>query len=151
MGTDSPERGRIPEELIPYLDRYLAAERKELLQGRRHDWFRVNWDGSRLEYRGIDKRIRWQSAKEFGKAFGTHTFRYAIGSTAPQVNPSEPGLAAAVLGISARVLQESYNRAGQAAAAQRFQAMLRADRAATEGIARRAFDDAEARRDASPE
>jgi len=65
----------LPDEVEPYLQRYLDVEREELLQGQQHTWFWVNWGGDRLDYRGIDKRIRWLSEKEFGKAFGPHTFR----------------------------------------------------------------------------
>jgi len=135
----------LPEDLHPFLERYVAVERQELLQGQQHDWFWVGWDGSRLDYRGVEKRVRWWSGKEFGKAFGPHHFRYCLGTTAEIVNPSAPGLGGAILGITREVYQESYNRAGQADAARRFHVQLQADRADTETLARLVFKETEAR------
>jgi len=131
----------LPEDLQPYLDRYVAVERQELLQGQQHDWFWVGWDGSRLDYRGVEKRIRWRSEKEFGKAFGPHHFRYCLATTAEIVNPAAPGLGGAILGITREVYQESYNRAGQADAARRFHLQLQADRADTATLARLSFEE----------
>jgi hypothetical protein len=81
-----------------------------------------------LGYRGIDKRIRWWSAKRFGKAFGPHRFRHALGSSAATEDPAAPGLGAAVLGITGVVYQEHYNRAKNAAAAARVHDVVRRER-----------------------
>ena len=53
----------------------------------------------------------------FGIAFGPHRFRHAIATTAPMRDPSHPGVAAGLLGISKEVVEQSYNRAGQSQAA----------------------------------
>ena len=129
----------LPEEVVPHLERYLAIERHELLGGREHDWLWVSRRGTRLSKRAVDQALRDRARREFGQGFGAHVFRYALASTAAEVNPSEPGLGPAVLGISARVFQQSYNRAGTARAAERFHATLAASRARLEPLARRSF------------
>jgi hypothetical protein len=45
--------------------------------------------------------------------FDRDGFRHAISTTAALRDPGSPGLAAGVLGISAEVVEQSYNRAGQ--------------------------------------
>ncbi|MBD0274491.1 MAG: hypothetical protein ICV73_21470 [Acetobacteraceae bacterium] len=84
-------------------------------------------------------RIRWWSEKKFGKAFGPHRFRHALGTTAPSAAPIKPGIAPAILGISAGVLERNYNRAGEVEAIAAFHINLREERAATKGLARRVF------------
>jgi site-specific recombinase XerD len=111
----------LPSSLTPWIERYLGRERTELLQGRRTAALWINWSGEPLGYRGIDKRIRWWSAKRFGTAFGPHRFRHALGTSATIEDPGAPGLGAALLGISAPVYQEHYNRAEDVIAAARFQ------------------------------
>jgi hypothetical protein len=130
---------RLPNSLTPYVDRYLETERAELLGSRRSEALWVNWDGQRLGYRGVDKRIRWQSAKRFGKPFGAHFFRYCIATTGPIEDPRAPGAAAATLGISAAVAEEHYNRGGQAEAATRFHRELAREREETRRAASRHF------------
>ncbi len=62
-----------------------------------------------------------------------------MGTTAPLQDPTNPGAAAAILGISGRIVQEHYNRAGQAETAARFHVGIREDRKRTESLARREF------------
>ena len=55
-------------------------------------------DGSTLELGGIAHMIWRASKKEFGKAFGTHQFRYELATALAEADPDNSGLAAAVLG-----------------------------------------------------
>lgn len=119
--TKKPDEFSLPERLTEYIDRYIKVERQELLAGQVHDAFWVNWDGAPLRYRGIDKRIRWLSAKRFGKAFGPHRFRHAAATSAAIDAAHIPGLGAAMLGISGKVAEEHYNRAKHAHAAIKYQ------------------------------
>lgn len=127
--------------LAPWLDRYADVERQQLLDGARSDAFWINWGGEKLEEKGIDKRIRWLSAKRFGpeNAFGTHRFRHCIASTAPIVLPEYPGLAASLLQISHGVLNEHYDRSSAVMALKELHRTIAADRKATEHLAREAF------------
>ncbi len=77
--------------------------------------------------------------KTFGKAFGPHRFRHAMGTTAPVVDPAHPGVAAAILGISGRMVEKHYNLARQEDVARKFHASLRKNRTATQSVARREF------------
>jgi hypothetical protein len=137
--TRRPDEVDLPSSLTPAIERYLAVERVELLQGCQHDWFWVNWNGEPLGYRGIDKRIRWLSEKRFGTAFGPHRFRYALVTSSLLDDPAHPGLAAGLLGITGEMVEEHYDRADQVSAVNRFNANLAAERARTEGLAERAF------------
>jgi hypothetical protein len=128
-----------PEGLSSAIDRYIAVERVELLAGQTHDSFWVNKYGEPLSANNISDMIRVRSGRAFGKAFGPHRFRHAIGTTAPLKDPAHPGVAAAVLGISGHMVEEHYNRATQADVAMRFHATLSEQRAGLQSLARRGF------------
>ena len=111
----------LPREVTAPLDRYLHVGRRELLGDHDHDHLWVGWDGLPLGEFGIEKRIRWLSTKRFGVAFGPYRFRHGIGTTAPQVDPSASGIAAAVLGITPGMVEEHYNRGTQWQAGELYQ------------------------------
>jgi integrase len=129
----------VPVGLSGAMERYIAVEREELLAGKAHDWFWVNQYGGPLTTCYIQMMIRTRSRKAFGTAFGPHRFRHAMGTTAPVTDPAHPGVAAAILGISGRMVEEHYNLARQADVASKFHASLRKNRAATQSVAQREF------------
>lgn len=104
----------LPKELTPYTRHYLDIARPALLDGRCHDMLWVRTGGDPLTAKAIQDRMTKLSLRRFGVRFGTHRFRHAIGTTTPMRDPTHPGLAAGVLGISAAVLELHYDRAGQA-------------------------------------
>lgn len=132
-----------PAPLVPLLERYLAVERVELLNGKAcaHLW--LNWGGEPLGEMGLDKIIRRRSATRFGadEAFGLHRFRHCIGTAAPLLLPQYPGLAAGMLAISGRVAREHYDRAENVTAATSFHKTLAARRRASAQDADRFFRD----------
>ena len=127
--TDEPHRVPLPASLTPWLARYVEVERRELLGGQVSDAMWVNWGGAALGEAGLEKRIRWWSAKRFGAehAFGVHRFRHCIGTTAPLMAPDTPGIGAALLGIGGRVHEKHYDRGQRAAAGAGYLAGLDAD------------------------
>jgi hypothetical protein len=129
--TSDPIGYPLPAALTPWIERYVAREREELRRGNATDAFWIGWKGRPLRDRGLEKRFRWRSGKEFDKPFGPHRFRHAVGTTAPQEIPESPGLAMALLGLSADVYDEHYNRADSARAATRFHEAIRRERDAT--------------------
>ena len=132
-----------PEALVPLLERYLAVERVELLNGEFCDHLWLNWGGKPLGEMGLDKIIRRRSATRFGanEAFGVHHFRHCIGTAAPLLAPQHPGLTAGMLAISGRVAREHYDRAEDVAAAAAFHKSLAAERRAVAEEADRLFRD----------
>jgi len=134
----------LPRLLGPWIDRYVEVERAELLAGHKSDAFWINWGGEPLGQAGLDKRIRWLSAKRFGagRAFGTHRFRYCISTTAPLLIPDQPALAAALLRITSRVMAEHYDRGDAVLAFKAFHKTLAAARHESETLARTSMDPA---------
>lgn len=112
------------------------------MAGRVCDAFWVNWGGKPLLAAGIEKRIRWQSAKKFGPAgaFGPHRFRYGIANVAPIADPTLPANGAVMLGITHGTFTEAYDRGDREVAARRFVEGLEAERERTRGFAERAFE-----------
>jgi hypothetical protein len=131
----------LPAALTLALDRYVAVERAELLAGRRDEALWIGWDGRAMGERGVEKRIRWWSAKRFGKgaAFGPHRFRYGIATLGPIKDPEAPAASAAVLGITAGTHRAAYDRGSRAIATKRFHDTLRTERAETATLARNVF------------
>ena len=116
------DRFYLPRSLTAALDAYLNHIRPALTGSKRHDAVWVKLNGDPLPACGLTGIVRRRSRKRFGTAFGTHRFRHSIGTTLPLRLPQYPGLAAGVLDVSGGVLEDHYNRAGQAAATASFQA-----------------------------
>ena len=137
-----------PPDLTAAIDRYISVERLELLMGNSCDAFWLDKYGEPLSADNIADMIHRQSKRYLGKSFGPHRFRHDIGTTAPLTDPAHPGVAASILGISGRMVEQHYNRASQADVTQKFQASLQAQRARLESLARREFR--RAKRDLPP-
>lgn len=130
----------LPISLAPWLDRYVAVERRELLAGRSCDAVWVRTGGAPLTQGGIDARIRCRSRERFGRehSFGVHRFRHCIGTTLPLMFPDKPGLATAVLNISAGVHAKHYDRSVRASGARIYLTGLDEDRKEARAFLRRA-------------
>ncbi len=130
-----------PEHLVPWLERYLAVERQELLAGgmSRHLW--INKEGHPLGKQGINWCIRGASAQRFGGtgAFGTHRFRHCLGTAIPLMLPEQPAIAAAILNVGAAVVVSNYTRGSAVLAARAFHTAVDLKRSATKELADRAF------------
>jgi len=137
--TEKAHRMPLPATLASWLERYVAVERPELLAGRVNSSLWINWGGATLGEVGLDKRIRWWSTKKYGTAhaFGLHRFRHAIGTMAPLLLPNTPQVGAAVLGISARVAAQHYDKGARAAAGAAFLAGLDVDKEEARELLRR--------------
>ena len=123
----------LPARLTPFIDRYLGEIRPALLRGTDHGALWVGTLGKPLAEPGIEKLVRVRSKALLGVAIGPHRFRHALGTTAPLVNRTEPGLARAVLDISDAVVAGHYNRANAIIATEFFHAeMLAATQAAND-------------------
>lgn len=122
--THVHDRFDLPEVLTPYVRHYLANVRPALLAGRQEDALWISARGGPLTAKGIENRILKLSRVRFGVAFGPHRFRHAIATSSVLRDPASPGLAAGVLGGSAQVIEQHYNRAGQIHAARKYAEML---------------------------
>jgi len=103
-----------PEHLVPWLERYLAVEREELLSGGTARSLWVNRHGEALGEVGITFCIRAASAERFGEdeAFGTHRFRHCLGTAIPLLMPEHAAIAAAILNVGAKVVVSNTKSRG---------------------------------------
>jgi hypothetical protein len=127
--TKRQDHFNLPARLTPYLQRYLREVRPALLGGRRSDALWISRQGRALSASGISNIVLKTSSARFGTAFATHRFRYSLATTAVLRAPEMPGLAAAVMGISAPVIEQAYARAGQVLAVRQFAEVLEHRRA----------------------
>ncbi len=129
----------LPAGLVSYITHYLAVERPVLLGKKQHLWFWVGQHGRPLKEAGISGALR-RLSKALGIPFSAHTFRYALGTKAPMVEPQHSMIAPLILGNSPAVANKYYNLGKQVDAAQRYQAAVAEDRRLSAALARRAFD-----------
>jgi hypothetical protein len=130
----------LSERVTPMLDRYSAVERRELLGDCSHDALWVNWSGKKLGKRGVEKRVRWRSEKEFGKPFGPHRCRTSLGTTTAQYGFEAPMDGSVILDHKdPQTTINHYNRSTGFAAGQRQVDRLQRLRRETAALAKRAF------------
>jgi site-specific recombinase XerC len=122
--TNKRDHFNLPEVLAPYVRHYLAIARPALLQGQSHDAVWITHYGKPWTAAGIQLRVWKLTRKRFGQGFGPHRFRHALATTATLRLPSHPGLAAGMMGISAQVVNEHYDRASQVEATIQVDAAL---------------------------
>jgi hypothetical protein len=108
-----PDRFDLPAILTPEIDHYLEQIRPGLMRSQSHQSLWVAQSGGPLTLKGLSERIFVLSRKEFGYAFGPHAFRHAVSTMLAEHDPSNTGLAAAVLNITPEVDSRHYNRARQ--------------------------------------
>lgn len=118
------DRVLMPKRMTPYMDTYLKKIRPRLVRGPDSGAFWIGRLGKPLGEGGITKIVVIRSRALLGKPIRPHRFRHAIGSTAPLVNRSQPGLARAVIDISEEVMAEHYNRADGIVATEIFHEYL---------------------------
>jgi hypothetical protein len=132
------ESFRVPEELLPYLTRYLQEIRPALLGRRDHDGFWASFKGRPLIAGRIYEIVRARITAEFGKAMGLHDFRRAASTFVAMDVPDKMGLIPGVLQhASPEVNDRHYNLARSMKAAQRFAAHLGMARSRLRPLARR--------------
>ena len=136
--TRYSENCPLPAVLTPWIDRYVARERLELLDGRASEAFWINWGGKPLADIGLAKRIRWLSEKRFGKdgVFGPHSFRHGGMTSAVMDDPDDPHLGPTILSITLRTGRGHYDRSKRQVAARRFHDALARERASTAAVLR---------------
>lgn len=128
----------LPAGLTAYVRRYLDVERPVLLHGQDHDWLWVGQQGARLREDGISGMLR-RLSEETGLDFSAHSFRHAMGTTAPMADPEHPAMASVLMGNSERVATRHYNLGKQVDAALKYQEAVREERQKSAPLARKAF------------
>ncbi|MBK5199289.1 MAG: site-specific integrase [Methyloceanibacter sp.] len=115
------ESFRVPEELLPYLLRYLKEIRPRLLGRSEHDGLWASYRGRPLVAGRIYDMVRGRITKKFGKAMGLHDFRRAGATFIAMDAPDKIGLIPGVLQhTSPEVGERIYNLSRSVQASQRF-------------------------------
>ncbi|MDE2576290.1 MAG: hypothetical protein KGL55_13365 [Rhodospirillales bacterium] len=133
----------VPPELEPYMKEYLANARPALLNGGNSDHVWINELGRPLDACGIEVMVWRASGEEYdpARAFRPHHFRHELASSLAEKDPDNPGLAAAILGVSLAVAKRYYNHARQVDAARRVVDHLEAEMERTKAFAQRLFEE----------
>jgi integrase/recombinase XerD len=132
------ESYRVPEELVPYVMRYLQKIRPLLLGRRAHDGFWVSYRGSSLVPGRLYDICRARTKAKFGKAMGLHDFRRSASTFLAMEFPEKIGLIPGVLQhASPEVNERHYNLARSTKAGQRFAAHLAKERERLRPISRK--------------
>jgi integrase len=93
------------------LDRYVAVERCELLQGQHHDALWVARNGDPLGRSGLELMVTRRSKAYYGISFGPHRFRTSLTTTRAMAGGNSPFDASLILGHSPTTSIRNYNRA----------------------------------------
>lgn len=127
----------LPENLTSYIQEYLDEVRPRMLGLVRTDWLWVIEQHAPFKDIGIAKMIERRSLQRFGHAFGPHRFRHYLATTLAEEDPKNPGLAAALLGVTEAVVAEHYRRVKQIRVAIQLQKQLADERDRTRLLAER--------------
>jgi integrase len=93
------------------LDRYIAVERRVLLQGQDHDALWVARNGNGLGRSGLELMITRRSKAHYGIGFGPHRFRTSLTTTRAMAGGNRPFDMSLILGHSVTTSIRNYNRA----------------------------------------
>jgi hypothetical protein len=115
---------RVPDELLPYLMRYLNEIRPILLRRREHDGFWASYRGRPLIAGRLYDIVRAQVTAKFDKPMGLHDFRRAASTFVAMDAPDKIGLIPGVLQHASPEISEYYNLARSVEAGKRFAAHL---------------------------
>jgi integrase/recombinase XerD len=119
------ESFRLPEQLLPYLMRYLTQIRPILLGHSEHDGFWASYQGCPLSGDRLYDIVRARTLAKFGKAMSLHDFRRAASTFLAMDAPEKIGLIPGVLQhASPEVSERHYNLARSMQAGKRFAAHL---------------------------
>jgi integrase len=119
------ESFRVPDLLLPYLQRYLKEIRPHLVGHNEHDGLWASYKGRPLSAGRIYAIVRARIMKKFGKAMGLHDFRRAGATFIAMEAPDMVGLIPGVLQhTSPEVSEQHYNLARSMEASRRFAAHL---------------------------
>jgi integrase/recombinase XerD len=119
------ESFRVPEQLLPYVTRYLKEIRPILLGRSEHDGFWASYHGSPLRGDRLYDIVRARTMAKFGKAMSLHDFRRAAATFLAMDAPEKIGLIPGVLQhVKPEVSEQHYNLARSMQAGRRFAAHL---------------------------
>jgi len=123
----------LPNQLTPYIRRYLTHHRPlllgSLITGKRsrtesipaREAFWISENGMAMSVRGIGQQIELATRREYGVTINPHLFRDCAVTSFSLEDPDHIQATAAVLGVrNLRVVEESYNHASPERAIQRY-------------------------------
>jgi len=119
------ESFRVPDQLLPYLRRYLKGVRPALLGDSEHDGFWASYHGGRLGGDRLYDIVGARTLAKFGKAMSLHDFRRAAATFLAMDAPEKIGWIPGMLQhVKPEVSERHYNLARSVQAGRRFAAHL---------------------------
>ena len=114
----------MPEQLLPYLTRYLKEIRPVLLGRSCHDGFWASYQGRPLGAGRLYDIVRARILAKFGKDMCLHDFRRAAATFLAMDAPEKIGLIPGVLQHASPDVGQHYNLSRSVQAGRRFAAHL---------------------------
>jgi integrase len=110
----------VEQEVGTWLDRYVAVERPEMLEGQMHDALWVIPGGTKMVKGSLTMQVRERTRQVLGEAIGPHAFRAALATSAAIDGSDHPMDASLLLNhTSPEMTLRHYNRANAMAAGKR--------------------------------
>jgi integrase len=127
--TDRYFTGYLPEDMTPYIQRWLTYWRLMLLKDLHENAFWLGIRGEPFGPRGIYQAITQTTEAAFGVAINPHLFRDIAVSWVVDMDPAAAGITAPVLGhTNPKTTEEHYMQANQALAGDRYSQSVNAVR-----------------------
>ena len=98
----------VPEELVPYLERYLDLWRPLLIQGRQTDRLWTTRRGRPMGSKAAYDRITKVTKRAFGTPLNPHLFRDCFATTIAIEDPEHVRISASILGHASLATTEKY-------------------------------------------
>ncbi|MBS4010296.1 MAG: site-specific integrase [Roseovarius sp.] len=125
MKARRPVEMRIPDSLVPFLERYLQVFRPVLLDGAVSDRLWITRYGQPMPGKTVHAGISNATKRAFGKPISPHLFRDCAATFVALNDPKHIGIAAPILGhADPRTTEKHYIQAQQIAAGSKLQASL---------------------------
>lgn len=130
MKARKPVEAAVPEELTPYIDRYVDGIRSNLLGGNDSNRMWITQYGLPMTARGIHFRISITTERAFGRSINPHLFRDCAVTSVAIEDPKHIGIAAPILGhTDPRTTEKHYIQAQQLHASRVLAASVKSLRA----------------------
>ena len=124
--SDQPFEMTVPEQIVPFLKRYLREVRPLIRRAHRHDGLWAGTKGCPLNGQAIYGAIAARTRAEFGHPIGPHLFRHCAATTIAILQPERIGVARDLLTYASLTTTNAhYNKARSMEASRHYAGVLK--------------------------